>query len=264
LKEILFLIRDIAFGGGGERVAVNLANYFSDHGYAVRIVTIAASQTENLFILNSGIKVDHLNVDFKKGLNLFQKIRSIYRVKQYFLKYDRAGIILGIGTYPNLLLSLVSRKLTFKRIGCQHCSYPSLNFKWRWLGKTFFNRLDALVSLTEADVSNWRKMNGNVFVIPNAYSFYPEDPAPLDNKVLLSIGRIDFQKGFDLLLSVFEKFAESNQVWKLRIIGDGPLRKQLSWRILKRGLDHRIEIKPPVTASPRSLPSVARVRSGLS
>jgi glycosyltransferase involved in cell wall biosynthesis len=245
LKEILFLIRDIAFGGGGERVAVNLANYFADHGYVVSIVTIAVPQTENIFILNEGIKVVHLNVNFKKGFNLFQKIRSISRVNQYFKKNNKPGIILGIGTYPNLLLSLTSGNLKFKKIGCQHCSYDSLNLKWRWLGQTFFQRLNALVSLTEADVPNWRKMNSCIHVIPNAYSFFPDEPASLDHKVLLSIGRIDFSKGFDLLLEVFEKFAETNKDWQLRIVGDGPMKKKIARTIFKKNIGQRIEVKAP-------------------
>lgn len=245
---IIFLIRDLHFGGGGERVAVNLANYFTEEGYSVKIVTIAAPEKGNIFKTDQRISIDYLNVDFKKGFKFLQQIKSVIAVKNYFSTNPGSSTIVGIGTYANLSLSFVSKGLNFRKIGCQHCSYISLGLKWRILGSLFFNRLDALVSLTKEDVPNWRKFNEHIAVIPNAVSFYPAEPAILENKVILSVGRIDFLKGYDLLLEVFERFLQKKGNWKLRIVGEGPFENELRRKIANSGWEKRIEIVSPTDA----------------
>ena len=108
----------------------------------------------------------------------------------------------------------------------------------------FYHRLDAVVSLTERDAERLKSLNKNVSVIPNAVSFYPETPALLQNKIILSIGRFEYGKGYDLLLDVFERFTAQNNDWSLRIIGDGPLKSEITSRINKLGLDNKISILP--------------------
>ena len=175
--HLVFLISDIHFGGGGERVTVNLANSFSEKGYKVTIVSIAVPQQTNIFNIQAGIRIDYLGIDFNRSFNFINKIRSVFKVWKYFELHElernesstksitRIGgvetrhalslhedtIVLGIGTYPNLLLSFLPHHEKIKRIGCQHCCYVSLNAFWRFLGRCFFNRLDILVSLTERD-----------------------------------------------------------------------------------------------------------------
>ena len=241
--NITFLIRDLHYGGGGERVAVNLANYFAEQGYQVKIVTIAAPEKENIFHTDQRIQIDYLNADFKKGLKFLQQIKAVFAVRNYFSANRQPGLILGIGTYANFSLAFVPKNS--RRIGCQHCSFNSLSRKWRILGKLFFRKLYAIVSLTEEDVPNWRKFNKNIAVIPNAVSFYPDNAATLENKLILSVGRIDYLKGYDLLLDVFEKISKINKDWKLRIIGEGPSENQIKKRIESSGLQERIEIVPP-------------------
>jgi len=83
---IYFLIRDIHFGGGGERVTVNLADWFHDKGYNVTIVSIAVPQNNNIFNIKDEISIDYLGIDFKNGFNLFNNLKSIFKVREYFSK----------------------------------------------------------------------------------------------------------------------------------------------------------------------------------
>ena len=247
--QVYFLIRDINFGGGGERVTVNLANWLNKRGYDVTIVSIALPGKENIFTINKEISIEYLGLDYWKGFNVINKLRSVFIVRRYFTNLadpkTQSDLVMGIGTYPNLLLALLPNSIKIKKIGCLHCSYNSLNYQWEWLGEIFFPKLDVLVSLTERDVERWQTMNNNAIVIPNAVSFYPEEAAPLKNKRILAVGRIDYPKGYDLLLDVFERFAEEDKEWSLRIIGEGPLKERIAKRIKRSGLTERIEILPP-------------------
>jgi glycosyltransferase involved in cell wall biosynthesis len=61
-------------------------------------------------------------------------------------------------------------------------------------------------------------------------------------KRLLSVGRLDEGKQFDVLISVFAHLAKRHANWTLRIIGDGSLRTTLQQQITELGLDTRIQL----------------------
>ncbi|EPL1075694.1 glycosyltransferase, partial [Pluralibacter gergoviae] len=63
-------------------------------------------------------------------------------------------------------------------------------------------------------------------VIPNALKFHAYKKEVF-NKVALAVGRLDEQKGFDILLSIWSRFIVENPGWKLMIAGDGILKNDL-------------------------------------
>jgi len=242
--HITFLVHDIHFGGGGERVTVNMANHFAEKGDQVAIVSIATPNQQNIFTIDRRASIQYLNINPNNGLNIIRKIKSVFAVRRHFKKTDNLTFLLGIGTYPMLLAALLPGKGPIIRIGCQHGSYASVKHIWFILRWILFRRLDAVVSLTNYDLPKLTKLNKNSFVIPNSITFFPDQPAQLHNKTILSIGRIDHAKGYDLLLEVFSRFCEKNKDWKLRIIGDGPLRKSILGLITDRKLSDRVSIIP--------------------
>jgi len=242
--HITFLVHDIHFGGGGERVTTNMANHFASKGDHVTIVSLSNRQIQNVFTLDERVIVEYLNIKLNSGLKIVRKIESFFAVRRYFKKVIVSAYLLGIGTYPSLLVALLPSSHHLIKIGCQHSSYASVKHIWvilRWL---LYKRLNGIVSLTEYDVHRLKKLNNNVFVIPNSISFFPDNPAELQNKIILSIGRIDFPKGYDILLEVFSRFCQVNSDWKLRIIGDGPLKESIKHSIATKGLSERISIVP--------------------
>ena len=243
--NILFLVYDIHFGGGAERVTVNMANHLVADNNKVTIVSLSRFNSSNIFTINNQVEIEYLNFNFENALNLIQKIASVFKVSSYLRKYTDQTIILGIGTFPSLILAMMPKRKNLKTIGCQHNSYSFAKHIWAFLRKMFFHRLNALVLLTEQDLPKLKKLNPNSFVIPNAVSFFPHEPAKLENKIILAIGRMDYNKGYDLLIDVFEKLSVVHPDWKLRIIGDGPLKKTIISRVETSGLNNRVEILPP-------------------
>ena len=49
------------------------------------------------------------------------------------------------------------------------------------------------------------------------------------------------QKGFDLLLEAFSRVAQRNAHWSLKILGDGPLKDQLTVQTKKLNLTERVQ-----------------------
>ena len=132
-KNIVFLVADIHFGGGGERVTVNMSSHLVENGYTVSIVSLSAYKQTNVFKIDGRVTVDYLGITFGKGFNILNKIRSVFRVRNYFNRINSKIILLGIGTYPSLLAALLPKTELIKAVGCQHGSYSSVKNLWHLL-----------------------------------------------------------------------------------------------------------------------------------
>ena len=225
MKKIAFLVHDIHFGGGGERVVSNLSYLFTKKGYSVTIISLCKRENNTFsFPINEKVQIDYLNTNIFK-IELFNKIRSLFLLKKYFRK-NHFDYILGIGTYLNILLTLsqIDKNLT-KTIGCEHNYFFSVSIFWNLLRRLFYKRLSVVVSLTEEDATQLQKINKNFIVIHNPLPFKTEKKALLVEKKIIALGRISFQKGFDLMLEMFKEFCKINKEWTLEIRGNGDYKK---------------------------------------
>lgn len=95
---------------------------------------------------------------------------------------------------------------------------------------------DAIIVLTEYDAQAWKDRFGlesRVHVIRNPMPHFESGPStPADRrKIVLAIGRLEEQKGFDILLYAWHLLDAQRRDWGLRIIGDGsdrPMLEQLA------------------------------------
>lgn len=55
----------------------------------------------------------------------------------------------------------------------------------------------------------------------------------MNQKYFIAVGRLEYQKGFDLLIDIFQKFKEHPHTsdWKLLLVGEGSQRKKLAAKI---------------------------------
>ena len=109
--------------------------------------------------------------------------------------------------------------------------------------------VSVLVTLTESDRAAWEDLLGAggppVLAIPNAVPDVPLGPGDPGAHALIAAGRLESQKGFDLLLEAFAAVAAKHPDWILDIFGKGTRRETLEQSVVDLGLRGRARINAP-------------------
>ena len=167
------------------------------------------------------------------------------RLLRYF-RSRRDGVLVTTRPGLNLLAArLAPRRLI--RVAQEHINLashpPALR---RWIVRAY-HRFDAVVVLTEQDRAEYRRAlkaaAPRLECIPNGLPPPRLPPAELDARVIIAVGRLLPQKGFDLLLDAFHAVARRHPDWQLWIFGDGPQRRELAAQLARLDLTGRAHLK---------------------
>lgn len=103
---------------------------------------------------------------------------------------------------------------------------------------------DKTILLTEEDLKNW-KNKLNMEVIPNSIPNIPFGVSNCENKKVISVGRLDGQKGYDRLIEVWKivKSKAKTSEWILEIYGEGIDRNLIEKKIKDYDLQSSIFLK---------------------
>lgn len=251
--KLLFLIHSLS-SGGAERVTANLANHWSARGWQVAVVTLAPKDTD-FYQLRPEVRRIALSLTGESPNFLSAIIQNLVRiraVRRVLLQFDPDAAVALMST-ANILLSIAKLGMNITAIGSERVHPPQLPLgqPWERLRKWCYGRLDAVVALTDKSAF-WIRENTRartVQVIPNpvvwpmmiqAPIVAPEAVLPDSAHILLSVGRLTTQKGFDILIDCFADLVDSFRDWLLVIIGEGSERVNLEEQIKRRGLAKRV------------------------
>lgn len=256
--NILYCIPHLFNAGGMERVLTQKANWLASHTeHSITILTtepVPPGTNECYFPLSDKVKVVNLNIgfnaDYTKPLpaKYFAHMRRMRVYRRALIEYIRANSI-------NLCISLCGKEIAFLRaLPCR--TIAELHFSkdhrqqllmanhsgafWSLLGRIRTRQLvralkplEQFIVLTEEDRAEWQKAGcSNVTVIPNPCSLDGTNlPKMAKTRTVLAVGRLHEQKGFDVLLHAWQHIEQVSPEWSLRIVGEGPKRKELENQI---------------------------------
>ena len=224
MKKICFLIGNINYSGGTERVTSIIANELVNKNFNVSILSLSEGASP-FFELDSSIQLDSLfSQKVSMKLNFFSCCLKIRKYVQIH-KIDTLIVVDSIScvfTVPALF------GLNIKHICWEHFNFNvNLGVKFRDIGRKWAAKYcDYVITLTHKDKDLWtqalKKVNARIIPIANPTPYQDIKHLPsLDNKIILAMGRLTYQKGFDLLLEAWSNVCNIHKDWKLCIVGSG-------------------------------------------
>lgn len=266
--KILYCIPHLYNSGGMERVLTQKVNWLATHtDYSITIATTESVPTgEKIAYFPLDKKVDIIsfsldfNEDFRKPLlaKWWGHMKRMHAYKVALTNYIEQHQI-------DLCISLGGKEIAFLHtLPCrtmvefhfakdqreQLLNTTHSNCFWQLLGKIrtlqlvrAVKPLSKVIVLTEADKKDWQKAGcNNVITIPNPCSLDGQELPSKAKKenIVLAVGRLHKQKGFDLLLQAWQPIEDKYPEWQLRIVGEGPKRAELETQVRELTLRHAI------------------------
>ncbi len=218
--------------GGAERQLSEMANYWAAMDWKVILATWSGPELADFYPLHSRVRRMYLNVETARGVILWrvrENLKRVLKLRKLLLE-TRPDAVLSFVTESNLLTILAgfgfeTRLVVSERIHpALHTSLPRM---WRILRRLLYVWADDVVAQTR-DVAHWLENHccTSVNVIPNALRILPE-PSGVRRSVIVAVGRLTHQKGFDVLLRAFARIAPRFPEWNVVIIGEGDERRNL-------------------------------------
>lgn len=269
--HILYIVKYIAQLGGLDRILSYKMNYFANQpGNEVYLITYEQGSHPFSFPLSDKITHTDVNVRFftrhkyglTKRLMMYFKMRRTFQERinkrieeicpDIIVTFTDSYILLDIlmqipRKYKVVVESHVERKSTVKKADFKHnrLLHAMASIYDNYILKKL-KRCDAFVTLTSHDAEEWKGLK-NIQIIPNPLPCIPARHSTLQNKRIISVGRLEPQKGYDLLINAWAIVSGKHPDWHLDIYGDGGVREKLQAQVEELHLQQTCAINPATT-----------------
>lgn len=263
--KIVFCIDQIDHIGGTERVTIAKANALSAiDGYEVFIIVGFKRWDNDSIHLNPNVKFFDLDVHYYenygfnilKGIYLYLKLKTEHRRKlAILLNQIEPDVIVSVGGVdkqflPKLHISsdpVFIREMHFHKYFRRKIKKSLLDKVIAMAGEYIeylfnINKYDCIAVLTQQDYEDNWKNNPKVIVIPNPLIQSCIGVSSLNQKIVISVGRLVESKNFSSMISAWRDVNKLHPDWKLHIYGDGPFHSVLQKQIEEKKLIDSVEL----------------------
>jgi glycosyltransferase involved in cell wall biosynthesis len=272
--RILIIHRSFALVGGAERVISDKANYLSRQGHQVMLVSYEQGAHQLPYDLHPTVGYEDVDCRFftlarhSSLIRLYHYLTLKRRFRKRLSDVSRRfnpDVVVMASDWQTLIDAVVDAVAPIPVVAEFHNAYDYIMRKvgstdgWLHAAMTRLyyrhtlrnlSRCARLVVLTESDARCWRRHFGNVSVIPNPVTLYPDtiDDVPKDSSRIIFVGRFNHEKRIDRLISAFSLFASRHPEWHVDIFGEGNEQEALMRQIAELNLEGRIIIHQPTKA----------------
>ena len=227
--------------GGAEKSIINLANWLARNEYSVTLASVEGK--EQAFFVEK-------NVDFKAyELKKKSKLSTHFQI---FLNTQRAvfetkpDIIIGFWIHPMFYFCL---NPIFRKIKMIYSERNDPNLEYGKIAKFMrkivlqhasgivFQTLDAKRYFSDSIKKKSIVIHNPVYLETHQYPIVEER----DNRIV-SVGRLNSQKNFSLLIDSFSTIEKEFPNLVLEIYGEGPLRDELENKITMLNLSGKVKL----------------------
>lgn len=259
--KIVYCIDRLSFLGGIEKITIAKANALAEiPGNQIYIVVMdhlgSPIQSLSPKITLVDLNITHLN-DY--GKNKIQAYYILY--KKYKLHKEKIKALFKT-INPDIVISTNSSEKHFIRnlhipsnpVIIREIHYNS-NYRYiyakniwekllaiigKYLDFHFTQNIDKIIVLTHEDKEkNW-KNNSKVAVIPNPLATTSNSYTNYNNKIVIAVGRLSFEKNFLSLINAWKLVNQKHPEWILQIWGKGPQEEDLKKKINEFNLQNNV------------------------
>lgn len=252
---IAYIYHSMSAFGGIERVWADKMNYLAEHYPDFKIHFITCDQCGDKLSYPLSSKITHTDLQGLRYHDLYHyrypmRFLYLWRFKRDFkkrlksqLEKIRPDVIVCTTTFASdwiaqlhypcktVVEAHMAQQFCFKAGDVHKSNQSFLEYRLKTLYDKRFVRTikkyDKMVVLTREDVKGWAPYRDAV-CIPNPITYYPEESTDLPgSKLIVAVGRLEAQKGFDLLVKAWSKVAAKCPEWHVRVYGEGSKRAEL-------------------------------------
>ncbi|MCH5342450.1 MAG: glycosyltransferase family 4 protein [Acetatifactor sp.] len=246
-KNIVFIINNVYVNGGIPRITLLLIeNLIKTGKYNIALVSLSKSLEKSYYEIPEQCRVINLSLHtFSVRKHTLKAARELHCL--FPSDFDGTFVVADVGhSIPAWL-------------GLRHCmkakfiSWSHTNFfngsRWGFSGwgkRLAVKKFDYLVALTKEDKGYYDKIlhAANVVQIYNPINGgVVKSPYAVESKKIISCGRLDPVKGFDLLIGVAKKVFSQVEGWTWDIYGDGAEKESLEEKIKQYDLIGKVNLK---------------------
>ncbi|WP_167759976.1 glycosyltransferase family 4 protein [Paraburkholderia pallida] len=204
---------------------------------------------ESSFVLHERIKSESL---FKKcGPMTSRYPIAVHRLRKY-LQRNHVDVLVVVESSLSFYAIPARFGLKTRLICWEHFNFNADGGRKKRVVARYLAAMfaDDVVTLTRRDQALWEQRTctrANIGAIANPVGQLNYEPIyPVGSRTVLAVGRLDHQKGFDILLEAWACVVERDHAasWNLVIVGNGELRKSLDEQIVRLDLDRSVTIHP--------------------
>ena len=259
--KIVFCINSIIPQGGPVVASVTVINALS-HIEGNRLWVIVENNAKNTqIVLHPSVQVVDLGISNYSHAPFPSNIPSV--IKTYFRQKKALDIVLNsicpdivvsTGQFEKYILPFIKGKWKIVRVFHalldEHIREAKSSLErivarfGLWVQRRVLNkRYSRIAVLTEEEKKLHWLNDPRVYVIPNPLTFRPSIKASLEDKRIISAGRLVTSKNYVSLVRAFSLIASRFSDWSLDIYGQGEGESQLQKEIALLGLEGRVHLK---------------------
>jgi glycosyltransferase involved in cell wall biosynthesis len=233
--------------GGAQRVLVLLANHWAAQGRRVVVVTQAGLE-EDFFQLDSKVRrivSGGIGASPDPVRRVLRNLRGVALLRRALIEAGAPVAVAFVGrTAVRAVLAGLGLKLRLVAAERNDPGRQNLGPPWDLLRRLLYRRAHLVLANSQAGVAALAH-----FVPAGKLAFAPNPPptppagaaAAKRGRCFLAVGRLHYQKAYDVLLDAFAIVAPRFPEWRLVVLGDGELRAELAGRAQALGLADRID-----------------------
>jgi len=227
--------------GGAEKCLGNLARFLHKRGHSIRVISLMPRPNPGQDSLARSIENDSIPVKYL-GVESKWQIWQLTQSLKKLVDDSPPDIAQSFLFHANVLASMVYPQHNIPIVGGERVADPR-RFR-AWVTKAAVKRMARLVCVSQSVALHCEHREGipreKLIVIPNGINVRAILPVtevstfaqrqlalPPRTPILLFVGRIDYQKGIDGLVSHADQLLSKLPEFQLVIIGEGPLRSSL-------------------------------------